>query len=303
MECTSNLEHFDTFERATPLSEQEYAQVFTSILPCIEEYDSSMIIAKKFCKSNDFDFKPIDMLSIGAGTGNFEERLVKEINLKLNYIYAVEPNLDHASSLKDKLAKLGAKNDIDTSYFSTDFQLKSPTISDKLRDNDLKFDFILMSYSVNCFSDPCAIVNHASNFLRANGKMLIVHQGESAVSEVYTYLLNRSDPEVFSSDKTISNMSMTDEFIVSGLRKEYPMLNVSSLVEPAYTLVDDFIRRNVTRPDRFNIISLFLQANYLHLSEAAQEYVYDCIADTCELLHERYYMRHPVVGIIVCKLL
>ena len=288
-------------ETAKPLSEEEYAKIFISILPCIEEYDSSITIVKKFIENSNFDGKLVDMLSIGAGTGNFEERIVRELNVNLNYIYAIEPNEGHVINLQNKLTNLDVNFDVDTSYFSSDYELDGSRTSGKTLHNDMKFDIVLISYSINCFNNPCDIVNHASKFLRAGGKILIIHQGESAVSEVYSYLLINSDPQVFSADKTISDMSMTDKIITSGMLEKYPELDVKTMEEPAYTLVDDFIRNNKDMADRFNIVSLFLQANFLHLSEASQKYVYDCISNTCSLIDNRYYMCHPVVGIIVSR--
>ena len=277
-------------ETAPPLTEEEYARVFSNFKDISTEYDAMAGIASTFITENKFNENPVKMLSVGAGRGNFELKMVQELGLKIEYIYAVEPNAKHVSELHSVLGGLGLEYKVSSSFFDTKFQLEDSKCD--------KFDFILFSHSLYGFDDSRGSVLHASKFLKPGGKMLIFNQGEDATAAIFTYLADRSDPEIFSPDKCIGDHSLTAEKIISQLEEDSSNLTISAMRERVYEDVDDFVRR-VDTPQRNYKINFFLQAEYEKLSEETQNHIYKMVAENCDVIQGRFQWRHWSIGIIV----
>ena len=278
-------------ETAAPLTSEGYARTFARLSANTTEYDLMASISKKVILENNFDKEPARMLTIGAGRGNFEAMLVRELELKLGYIYAIEPNAAHVPLLETELKSIGAKYDIDTSFFNKEFELKYKTESPL-------FDLILLSHSLYSFEDPFGAVSHATKFLSPRGKILIFHQGDTASSEMYTYMINRSDPNIFNTSLTLSNHTLTASQITAFIQVEHPELIVSVQEEITHMCVDEFVRDvNGSRNDE--LISFFLQAEYQDLSEEARKHVYEIVLRNCDVVNDKYLIRHPCAGIII----
>jgi len=277
-------------ETTPPLTEEQYARNWLDFTDVSTEYEVMSRIACKFITDNKFDEKPVKMLSVGAGRGNFEVVLVKELGLKLDYICAIEPNSTHVKDLQTSLGSLGTEFDICSSFFNTDFQFEENKCD--------KFDFIFFSHSLYGFEDPHGAVLHATKFLNPGGKMLIFNQGDGATAAIFTYLTERSDPDIFSPRKCIGDHSLTAEKIVSELEEKSNNLTISTTQERCYEDVDDFVRRT-DNPGRDYKIDFSLQAEYGRLSEEARNHIYRMVIDNCEVVQGRYKWRHWCVGIVV----
>ena len=74
---TPKDDHADN-ERAPPLTESEYAKTFKALAETRSnsEYDIATKIAGQVIEQRGFNSTPINLLSIGAGLGGFETRLV-----------------------------------------------------------------------------------------------------------------------------------------------------------------------------------------------------------------------------------
>ena len=111
-------------ETVPPLTIEGYTKTFARFMSQSNQYDIQASISRNFVLENNFDTEAVYMLSIGAGIGNFEAMLVREQGLKLEYIYAIEPNPAHVPLLETELKGLGAQYDIDTSFFSKEFEFE-----------------------------------------------------------------------------------------------------------------------------------------------------------------------------------
>jgi len=278
-------------ETAAPLTIEGYARTFAKLVANSTEYDLMASIARKVILENNLDKEPVRMLSIGAGRGQFETRLVREQGLKLGYIYAIEPNPAHIPLLETELKSLDAKYYIDTSFFNKEFEF------DEKYGSPL-FDLIMLSHCLYTFEDPFGAVSHAVKFLKPRGKILIFNQGESACSEMYTYLINHSDPNIFNTSLTHANHALTAPKITSYIRAKHPELIVSVQEDITHIGVDEFVREeDGSRNDE--VVSFFLQAEYQDLSEEARKHVYEVVRKNCDVVDDKYLIRHACAGIIV----
>ena len=277
-------------ETTPPMNEEEYARDWSVFADVSDEYEVMARIASTFIIENKLNEKPVKMLSVGAGRGNFEVNLVREHGLKIDYIYVVEPNAKHVSELHSTLGSLGTEYNVSSSFFDTEFQFEESKCD--------KFDFILFAHSLYGFEDPHGSVLYATKFLKPGGKMLIFNQGEGATAAIFTYLMDKSDPEIFSPDKCIGDHSLTAEKIISQLEEDSSNLTISAMRERCYEDVDDFVRR-VDTPQRNYKIDFSLQAEYGRLSEEAKKHIYKMVVENCDVIQGRYQWRHWCVGIVV----
>lgn len=283
-------------ETAPPLTEEEYAQTFAVFGEDPSGIRSSKI-ADTFISENNLRDNPVSLLSVGAGTGNFEVEMVRELGLNLGYICAIEPNKEHVIKLEQALQGLGVEYDVDTSFFDKNFCFE--------QEHQDKFDVILFCQSLYGFADPHGAVLHATNFLKPTGKMLILIQGEGAKPDVFSYLVGRSDPQVFSPRKCFGDHSLTAEQIASKLREtsrdlkqESRDLKITTMQDLRYIDVDEFVRRTGTAERDFKV-DFMLQARYERLSEEARRVVYDMVVDGCDVVQGRYKLRNMCGGIVV----
>ena len=249
-------------------------------------------VAGKLISDNNFDKVPVDMLSIGAGRGQFEKRLVEELGLKLDYIYAVEPNEAHVKLLDPALKTLGVKYDVDPSCFGQDFELMETCA-------DYKFNLIMFSHSLYAFQDPYGTIEYARKFLKPTGKILIFHQGGPAVEDkLYSFLIDCSDPDTFNAQLTQESHALIAQEIETHFKDKHPESQVIRVEEIAHIDVDNFVKAEEEERDD-DIISFFLQAEYRKLSLEARKYVYETVVSNCEIIQNRNMLRHPCAGIVI----
>jgi hypothetical protein len=96
-------------ETAPPLTQEEYARsrlAFAEV-GSSNEHEVLLSMAKRFITENKFDKNPIRLLDIGAGRGDLEIKLVKDLGLKLDYVCAIEPISVQVKELKIALDSLG----------------------------------------------------------------------------------------------------------------------------------------------------------------------------------------------------
>ena len=279
-------------ETVAPLNLEEYARTFARLVTHTTEYEVMASISRNFILENNFDTEAVHMLSIGAGRGNFETMLVRELGLKLGYIYAIEPNAVHVPLLETELKSIGAKYDIDTSFFNKEFEF------DEKYESPL-FDIIMLAHCLYTFEDPFGAVSHAVKFLKPHGKILIFHEGESVCSELYTYMLNRSDPNIFNSRLTHGDHTLTAKKIASYIRDTHPELLATATYGSCYYDVDEFVREEDESRRNDDLITFLLQAHYQELSKEARRDVYEIVMKNSDVVDGKYFARHVCAGIIV----
>jgi hypothetical protein len=148
------------------------------------------------------------------------------------------------------------------------------------------------------FDDPHGAVLHATKFLKAGGKMLIFNQGDCPTPTLFTYLMNRSDPEIFSPTKCVGDHSLTADKIIAELEKKSNHLEISTMIERCHEDVDDFVRKT-DNPTKNYKIDFAMQADYDKLSEEARKEIYEMVVDECDVVEGRYRWRNLTVGIVV----
>ena len=101
-----------------------YANKFSSLFSrgSNEDHVKSELV-RGVIRDHGLDQAPITLLSIGAGRGNFELKLVQELGLKVRFIYAVEPNSEHVRDLRRALEKIGCEFEIDVGFYSKDYEM------------------------------------------------------------------------------------------------------------------------------------------------------------------------------------
>ena len=167
-----------------PLTEPEYAKCFRTFLDRSHEYDYMLNIVDYIQTKPD---ESTTILSIGAGTGYFDEQVLNKLKNKVNY-YAFEPNPIHIIELTERLTKTRHNIKIIQDYFSSETTF------------DLEFDYILISHCLYPIRNPFNVLHHAISFLKNNNesKLLLFHQGDvgmvNFVNKFNKYLKFSSEP-------------------------------------------------------------------------------------------------------------
>ena len=286
-----NLATPQQLETTPPLTEEGYARTFAVMADVTSEYDVMSEIAGRFISDNKFREKPVKMLTVGAGRGKFEVQLVKELGLNLEYVCAIEPNMEQVKHLEVSLKSLEVEYDINTSFFDTQFRFEE--------EKPQKFDFILFCHSLYGFDDPHGSVLHATNFLAPGGKVLIFIQGGGATAAIFSYLVEKSDPAIFSPKKCIGDHSLTADKIISQLSKNSEHVSITTMSERCYEDVDDFVRKKPNVPTRDYKIDFSLQAEYGKLSEETRGVIFKMIVDNCDVVEGRYKWKHWCFGMVL----
>merc|ERR1719204_1588609 len=118
------------------------------------------------------------------------------------------------------------------------------------------------------------------------------NQGSSVSSHIYNYMLQRSDPKVFSVQSTIQDHSLVPDIIVSGLQERCPSLKFTVIEEMSHLEVDDFVRE-VDGMDSYDVVSFLIQCSYKDLSPTAKKYIYDKVVEHSVLVDGKYFCKHP----------
>ena len=115
-----------------PLTPQEYARTFSSyqqITDCYHHMASLLVTVTKGMQGSH-----LDLLSIGAGSGCFEDAMIKCNGLLVEYFYAFEPD----ESRRKELEKIAPTWNVDYFIDERCFGDESET--------DRQFDLVLMSH-------------------------------------------------------------------------------------------------------------------------------------------------------------
>ena len=164
------------------------------------------------------------------------------------------------------------------------------------------FDVILLSHCLYPVEDPFEAVSHAVKFLKPHGKILIFHQGEAVSIELYTYLINRSDPKIFSpSLHSHGDQALTASEITSYIRDKHPELIVSVLDYHTYLNVDTFVRGEGESgiDDDTGFVSFLLRAEYQCLSKEARRDVFEIVKRNCDVVDGKYLLRMLTARIVL----
>jgi len=203
---TSSTSHSETkFPEAPILNEEQYAKCFKVFVSRSHEYDNM--------KSNLIDYligmkkQNIKMLSIGAGTGFFDQDVIgilSENHISVEY-HAIEPNPAHLVELHKRFPD----SNIMGCYYTLDTKI------------DNKFDVILMSHCLYPIPQSIEIVGSTINYLTESkdgfdgGKVIVFHQGSGSMVDYVKKFNEFLNPDrsvyanhTISSDDISQNLSL-----------------------------------------------------------------------------------------------
>ena len=252
------------------LDDSEYAEFFGTYLEhSTSEYKAMLKLSKPVVDS--FEQKPIDLLSVGAGTLCFEKSLIEMVGLKVNYLYAIEPNEKHLEELKSAITELTQNYYIDPVYFTTEFSTEK------------RFDMVLMSHCLYYMPDPVGVILKAKSLLKPNGKVVIFLVGELGAYELNTYLSQHV--ELFGESYNNHNISSKEisEALTNNELCHEVRLELSGLE------VHDFITRNAT-PTANHVISFMVQTKYEFLAQNLQDGIYDMVKERSSIGKDGKYI-------------
>ena len=279
-----------------PLTYDQYTKNFRTFVDRSHEYEFMLNFMTEELSFNHE--KEITFLSIGAGTGIFDKKIFDSVSKRkiINYI-AIEPNNKHIEQLKNTFNNSVYNITIIQEYFTETYKFQ----------DDIKFDYILMSHSLYYMTDPIKIIIHASTFLKKGGKLIIFHQSNNhgvcpLVTKIYKYLLFTSPPmadhtygaeDIFNclSKCKLNGMSFSlhelDGYIdLDNYKNETYQLTgntyneiLSFFLQTDITLLDDFIK------NQLDVILI------KELNNSNFRYGYNYV--------KFYHLYHPTIAIII----
>ena len=160
-----------------PLTEEEYSHAFKAFLRCSDHLSDMLGLIEPVVAS--FSGKPVSVMSIGAGTGCFEDEMVRKLGLKISHFHAVEPNKDlHKLLTQTMLSWQNVKFKIEEKYFTEEYETRH------------KFDLILMSHCLYNMDNVPKVLSKARSLLEENGKLAVFIHSEIGGPELYKHAIN-----------------------------------------------------------------------------------------------------------------
>jgi anti-anti-sigma factor len=258
--------------RARPLSDREYAECFHVFKSVSTEWNVIIDwIEKDFLPSLAVE-KPVNILSIGSGTGDFDLIFMKALRTKardVSYV-ALDPNEEHNAIFLRK-------------FEESSMDIRSFRIVPKpFRRGDVEgpFDIIHLTHCLYYIQDRKEAIRETYELLKPGGSLLIFHQTPLGINEIQNEFMRRvkgSEKEMFSSRDILK---LFDEL---GIRFKFDIL-VSDLD------VTDCVENN----KRGNLLlNFFLESNLESFDNSLREEIVSMIKETSRCENGRYYLFHP----------
>nr|VFJ90781.1 MAG: Methyltransferase domain-containing protein [Candidatus Kentron sp. LFY] len=219
----------------------EYDDIFFKFIERLTGYPEMTAWARVFIDS--LPEQPRSLLSIGAGNGHYDESLLEYIMPTLDY-WALEPNPVFFEALTKRSAAWKASGThIFSGYFDDTVELS--------KEFEREFDFVLMTHCVYFMSSPAKALERARGFLSRGGHVLVHHQCESALSEIFMAFSRQNGwiPGVGRQDH-----GMTIETISENLKKTGIRHFVAQ--RPAVVFVDEFFANKTDTESREVVIAM-----------------------------------------------
>ena len=266
-----------------PLTEEEYIAAFKTFTSNTTQYERMLDMMKPVVKS--LKGEAINLMSIGAGTGCFEDDIVTKLGLHVSYFHAVEPNEEHHEQLKQKAISWdNIKLKVDQNYFTENYEAEH------------KFDLVLMPHCLYHMNNIDLVILKTISFLKAQGKIVIfVHSETGADSELYF----RTMKSVEYLSNPLSDESVTRKSICEILEKN--AISFTTRDGPNAVDVTQFIKRQNTSTAN-DVVSFFIQTRFEQLPEELRKDLYDMVKE--RIIHtadDKYMLPIPTVIITIEK--
>eukprot|EP00794_Sanderia_malayensis_P009614 gene9614-10597_t len=274
--------------RLLPLNKEEYSKLFQSHQKATSQYDTMSEMMVPLLKQLERR-PPIKLMSIGAGDGIFEDMLIKQFGLKVEYFHGVEPDCGRRGKLQEivKTWELTTECFIDHRLFDEDFK------------SDTKFDLILMSQVLYSIPRPTEAILRAKTLLKKDGKLVIFHatkQELSAMAQKVKVLFDETTPCLANQEVVIEDLA--EELQALGVEYKY-------FEAPFQNDFSDFITKQGGDNDekdllaRNHVISFFLQTRFEKLPADLQSEIYDHVKNACIVQYgannmKKYFYVYPM---------
>jgi SAM-dependent methyltransferase len=259
---------------APSLSDREYAECFDTFKQISTEWQSTQQwLSDDFLPRRGWS-GPLNILSVGSGTGDFDLQLMRLILKRwaIGSYVAVDPNPDHNRIFESRFCESGLP--------VSDFRMVSQTFP--VRQLDMKFDLVHMTHCLYYIPDRLQAIQSALEMLDDQGLILVFHQTPLGINEVQRRYLRRAkgnEGEMYSSRDIYQLLrSLPAEFtfdIIDGL------LDVSNLIAPE-------------SPRGKQLLNFFLECRADLLPPEFRKEVVDFIKGLAFAEKDRQVIFHPV---------
>lgn len=262
------------------LDDREYAEVYATLVKNSPEYREVIpLLISPIMK--EFNNRPIQLLSIGAGTGCFEDDLIKNFGMNVEYFYGIEPNKQHRDQLKERVSNWNIDHTVDQSCFTKDF------VTDK------RFDLIIMSHVLYCVNDVAGTLVKVNSLLKPNGKVVIFHQSDRGGCELYNFFIKHAEL----SCRSIGDHAISSSHIVDFLKENEILYEVA--FGPCAIDVSEFIEKRASK-NACDVVTFMLQTRYEDLHLQLKEDLYAMVKQGSKLTEDgKYLFNHPTVMIVI----
>ena len=258
------------------LNEQEYSETFLSFLRVTPEKEVMCALTNPILDS--FNQKRLHLMSIGPGTGCFENSMIRDYGMSLEYFYGIEPSPELLKELEGVVTNWNVKYFIDKTYFTPEYDIKE------------RFDLIFMAHCLYAMPNVVDIICHAKSFLKPNGKLLIFNQSVTGSCEVHRKLLSIAP---LGKPGVNINESVSMEDVCSLLQEK----GVTFYIREKTSHIDlsDFIAKRDN-----NVVSFMVHTIYEKLPHSIQSEIYDFVKDRCTNPEPgKYLLPHPAMMMVI----
>lgn len=206
----------DVTFRAPPLNDREYAECFDTFKQISTEWRSTkMWLIDEFLPQRKWT-SPLNILSIGSGTGDFDLQMMKFIlkRWQIESYVAVDPNSDHNRIFQTRFQESGLP--------IQDFRIVPQAFT--VQNLDMKFDLVHMTHCLYYIPDRLKAIQGALDILNNHGRVLIFHQTPLGINEIQRRFLKRAkgrENEMYSSKdihRLLESLHVTFDFdIIDGI--------------------------------------------------------------------------------------
>ena len=262
---------------AAALTDEEFALTYATFCDMWAQPDAGNSLLKQLLDS--YRERPIDFLSIGAGTGFFEKSLIEDLGLSVNFFYGIEPNDVHRKKLESTITELHLRSyEIDGRYFSKEIDLGR------------KFDFIFVSHVLYHIECPKDFMIHALAHLKPGGKLIIINIGELGVAALSKFFQKLVDvPHITDNSFTYHDLSN----VLTALRIKHKIHQVPNICHDFTEFINKGNNESSNDP-----ITFCLYTRYEKLPSEIQEEVYDFVKGKCFVNEEGRWMFTSDEGVI-----
>jgi SAM-dependent methyltransferase len=259
---------------APPLSPEAYAHCFVTF----RKHSTEWLAMLRWCQEHLLPQLPVKSpfatLSVGAGNGDFDWRLIQILQARLRHLeyVVVEPNADLCRGLRERFSRhpfAGVRFEIDP-VTCEDFAIHRP------------FDLIHFTHCLYYIPERGAAIDHALKATRHGGLVLIFHQTSRGIDQVQQRFIQRvkgSDEEMFTSQDIQAILDRRG--IPYRLEEVESHINISDCFKPGSEVGEA-------------LISFFLESDTRRLDPALKQEVVDYLDELSYPHQGRRLLHHPV---------